>query len=145
MNEAISFFIPYEVLPKQSMVAGRNIHTGQPLCRTRKRTRDNAKALTMFAAAHRPDVPLTGALRLTLVFMYPWRKAEPLKNRAKGKRPKDTLPDLENLTKQLVDVLERTGFFANDGAISSMRLDKFWTSNVGVSVLLEMDDRWLTN
>ena len=68
------------------------------------------------------------------------RKAEPLKNRDKGKLAKDTAPDGEQLLKQLNDVMESVGFFKNDGQIADMRVRKFWTDNVGVSVLLETID-----
>lgn len=139
----IAFYIPCEVQPKQSFRAavipnkgGKGFHTRsyQPA-----KVTESAKMLAVFAAAHRPDEPLKGALSLSLVFLYPWRKTEPKRNRARKSLPKDTSPDCDNLAKQLVDVLQKVGFFRNDAQISELRIRKRWSDQFGISVLLKDD------
>ncbi len=135
----IEFTIPYIVAPKNAdrsrVVQGGNgkawAHHYQP-----KKVTDNAKTLAALCAEYRPESPMLGPIRLTLAFWYPWRKTEPLKNR-KAPVAKDTKPDLDNLEKQITDVLERSGFFANDSQIAEKRSCKGWRDQGFVKVVIE--------
>ncbi len=135
MTEPLQFFVPYRAQPKQSVRAYRTkdgkVGTYRP-----QRVDENAKAVRTFMAAHRPDKPLEGPLRLELAFYYPWRKAATKAQRACGRQPKDTGPDCDNLAKQVADELEHMGFFTNDSQIADLHVQKFWTDNVGVSITL---------
>ncbi len=135
----IKFTIPYLVQPKNAdrsrVVANSKgelfSHHYQP-----KKVADNAKALAALCAEYRPESPILGPIRLWLEFRYPWRKSEPKKNRHRI-RAKDTKPDLDNLEKQLVDVLERSGFFTNDSQVAEKRSVKTWGEQGFVSVIIE--------
>ena len=131
----IEFTIPLIVHPKQGdrvQVVSRGgktwAHHHQP-----DKVLDNARAITTLCGRHRP---MRGPIRLSLFFRYPWRTSEPKKNR-NGFKPKDTKPDLENLEKQIVDELERTGFFVNDGQVAEKHSQKGWTEQGSVSVIIE--------
>lgn len=84
-----------------------------------------------------PERPLEGAIRLRLEFVFPWRKSEPKKNRALGKIPMTTKPDWDNLSKTIVDAMEKLLFFNNDSQIYSATPEKYWGDNVGITVTIE--------
>lgn len=134
----IEFTIPYMVAPKNAD-RSRVVQTGgkawshhyQP-----KSVMDNARALALLCAEHRPKTPMLGPIYLDLTYLYPWRKSEPEKDRPLY-RPKDTSPDLCNLDKQLVDVLERSGFFTNDSHVVEKHSRKRWADQGGVWVVIE--------
>jgi len=126
----LSFFIPHEVKPKQSMRMANGVSY------TPAKIKNNAKALQALLLPHRPKVPLSGPLRLDLLFQFPWRKSEPKKNRTRA-WPKDTKPDFDNLCKQFCDVLQSMGFFWNDSQIADVRIRKVWTDSPGVQVMIE--------
>ncbi len=115
----IAFTVPFQVKPKQSTRFGGK--RSFPDAKVKR----NAQGLTALIAEHRPPKPLEGPLSLSLVFIYPWRKAEPKKNRV-GMKPKDTTPDLDNLTKQVCDVMQSVGFYVNDSQIARKKLEKNW-------------------
>lgn len=83
---------------------------------------------------HTPPKPLEGALAVTIIWNYPWRKSEPKKNRVHGSLPCDTRPDCDNLAKGFLDCMGRLGFFIDDAQISDLRFSKNWTEHPGISV-----------
>lgn len=128
---AISFTLPCGVEPKQSFRArkdGRNYPT--------PKTKENARALAAFAAPHRPEAPFVGPLRLDVEFRYRWRKKVTKKQMERLYIPKDTAPDIDNLTKQLCDVLQKCGFYMNDGQVASLAARKVWCNESSVVVNL---------
>lgn len=127
-SAVIDFTLPILGKPKQSFKKGRT-HGYTP-----EETDAHAKALAWYMGAHRPSVPLVGPVGLVAVFRWPWRKAEPKKNRDKGWMWKDTEPDPDNLLKQLADVLEGVGFVRNDSQIAWPTVRKLWTPQGGVDV-----------
>lgn len=129
---AITFEIPWEVKPKQSMRFTRTGHRYQPAG-----VKQNEAALCMFMGAHRPAKPLTGPLRVCYTFRYAWRAGESKKRRAEGTWPKDTSPDLDNLSKQLTDCAVKSGFMLNDGQIAELSVRKLWCDRPGVGVTIE--------
>lgn len=129
----IAFTVPFQVKPKQSTRFGGK--RSFPDAKVKR----NAQGLTALIAEHRPPKPLEGPISLSLVFVYPWRKAEPKKNRV-GMKPKDTRPDLDNLTKQVCDVMESTGFYTNDSQIAKYELSKWYGDAPELHVELSMID-----
>lgn len=136
----IDFFIPCQVTPKQgdrSSIAAtksgrRFVRHYQP-----KNVVKNAEAISALAAYHRPAKPLEGPVRLSLQFYFPWRKSDSKRYREPGYRPMDTKPDLDNLAKQMCDVLQRCGFFRNDSQICDISIRKGRSDVVGVRVTVE--------
>lgn len=131
-SRTIEFFIPWRVKPKQSFRARRG-RRGHP----DRKVKNNAGALAAFAAQHLPAAPLVGPLRLDVVVRYAWRQSESKRTRELGGLFKDTSPDWDNLGKQIGDVLQAAGFFANDGQIADGRVRKVWGSRpAGVEIRL---------
>jgi len=84
---------------------------------------------------HRPLEPLEGALCLEVLFAYPYRQADAKK--AQGLDIwKDTQPDCDNLNKGLADIMEKLGFFSNDGQISMLIVEKIWSETPRVEIKL---------
>tara|TARA_R110000824_G_scaffold270047_1_gene458524 strand:+ start:2003 stop:2419 length:417 start_codon:yes stop_codon:yes gene_type:complete len=100
----------------------------------------NVKAMkqiwTSSLIPHKPDEPLKGALSLEVLFAYPYRKADAKK--AQGRDIlKDTQPDCDNMVKGLSDIMEKLGFFTNDGQISSLTVHKIWADTPRVEINLD--------
>ena len=100
---------------------------------------DSVKAKEMFAELfqpYAPSKPLEGALRLTVKWIYPYRKSEPKKNQ---EFPIwcDTRPDGDNLLKMPKDVMGDLGFYKDDGQIASLCFDKMWAKDFGIYIKLK--------
>jgi len=79
---------------------------------------------------------MTGPLRITLVFCFPWRKAEKKAVRAKGWSFMDKRPDIDNLMKPFFDSCNDI-CFDDDGQIVSVQAIKIRTDEPGIFVKLE--------
>jgi Holliday junction resolvase RusA-like endonuclease len=86
-------------------------------------------------APHVPGEPLRGAVKFTAVFVWPFRKAESKRNKAKPLVPMDVKPDFDNLAKTLCDVLTKLRFWEDDANVTDGRVVKFWGANPGVYIL----------
>ena len=78
-----------------------------------------------------PDEPLSGPIRMTVVWGFP----------ESGKHPNGSWhiqkPDLDNLQKTLQDVMTELGFWIDDKQIAQLQVMKIWTWHPGISVILE--------
>lgn len=92
------------------------------------------------ASALRPFIPkraFTGPLRIVAEWTWPWRVAEPKKNRVDGWLWKDSSPDCENCQKGLSDQMQYLGFFTDDAQICDMRVLRRWGDRPGIRITLE--------
>lgn len=80
--------------------------------------------------------PMTGPLRITLLFCFPWRKAEKKATKAKGWDFMDKRPDIDNLMKPFFDSCNDI-CFDDDGQIVSVSALKIRTDEPGIFVKLE--------
>lgn len=135
----LEFFIPHAVAPKQTK-ANRLMKRKDGSSFIGRFTpadvRRNEEALASLLASHVPAKPLSGPVRARLVFQYSWRKSDSARRRAAGSQLKDTRPDCDNLVKNLLDVMERMGFFSNDAQVCDLHVRKVWTDSPGVQVCL---------
>lgn len=91
---------------------------------------------------HTPPAPFTGPLYLSIAFTWPWRKSEPKKNRASGRKWRDTKPDCSNIVKMVEDCMTRLGFWGDDSQVALLTVSKRWGDTPGISVAMqEMDGR----
>lgn len=84
-----------------------------------------------------PPAPLEGALRVSVEWTYPWRKAESKKNRAIGYLSCTTRPDVDNLCKLLFDCMTRLGYWGDDSLIADLRFRKGWGDRCGIGIEIE--------
>ena len=129
----IEFEIPFTVQPKQ---ADRSTKSGihyQP-----KEVTENANNLAALVAPYRPAKPLDGPIIATFTFKFPWIGKHKKIRQTHTWWPKDTIPDLDNLEKQLCDVFQRSGFFKNDSRIFRKVTEKRYEDQGGINVRLEV-------
>lgn len=80
---------------------------------------------------------LEGPVYLTVVFEFPYRKAEPKKNREGFKfLHKDTKPDTDNMVKLVKDAIGEAGFWKDDAQVAHELVAKRWGPEPGVHILL---------
>lgn len=134
MANAIYFFVPFQVQPKQadrSRIA-QNAHGDNYIAHyPSAKVKENTRNLAALIEPHRPHELFRGPLRVEITICYAWRKAETNKHRLLAALPKDTKPDADNLSKGITDVLESIGFFANDAQIAELHVRKCWTAKPG--------------
>jgi Holliday junction resolvase RusA-like endonuclease len=82
---------------------------------------------------YKPQKPLEGALKLSVVWVYPYRATEPKKNRT-GLIPCTTRPDSSNLIKMPEDILTKLGFIQDDSQFSEIEFKKFYGENPYIEV-----------
>lgn len=97
-------------------------------------------AVAAAALPHRPARPLDGPLSLMLVYSMP----RPKSHYRSGKRShelKDGMtanhtqkPDLDNLTKAVLDALTQIGMWRDDSQVCEKREVKVWSERGGVDV-----------
>lgn len=136
----IEFFVPCNIEPKQ----GDRVRIAQSkggkrfaMHYTPGKVKKNAGNLAAIIAPHRPAEPMQGPLRLSVIFQYAWRASESKKTKEKPFAYKDKKPDIDNLMKQISDVLQATGFVVNDAQFADVTLKKVWTVTPGVHVRIE--------
>lgn len=93
------------------------------------------KNLLNLLCSESPDKPFEGATEVVIRLVFPWRKSEPKKNRVNGILPMTTKPDLDNLSKMLVDSMAEANWFAGgDQQVFLLTLSKWWGDEVGIAI-----------
>ncbi len=117
---------------KQHLRIVRNIN-GQTRAFQPAKVKQAEESILDLFLPYAPPTPLTGPLKVELTLVYPWRKAEPKKNRQGRRRWKDTRPDLDNSGKLIIDAIAPK-FFIDDAQICSMDYQKFWGDTPGIGL-----------
>lgn len=81
--------------------------------------------------AHAPEKPLEGPLGLEFVAGMPIPTSTPKKQREamlRGEKAHTKKPDLDNLSKQLLDAMTRVGFWRDDRQVVSLRCSKIYAA-----------------
>jgi len=91
-------------------------------------------ALLIEAKKELEGIPIEGAVKLDLVFVWPWLKSHSKKQRAAGRMWKTTSPDLDNLIKTFTDRLSKLLFIGNDGTVCDRRERKYYGDHPGITV-----------
>lgn len=85
------------------------------------------QTLAALMIAYAPAKPLEGPIKVTIHLSWPYRKAEPKKNRTRAIYH-DRRPDLDNLVKGYIDTMTRVGFWTDDGQIAVLTVGKWWSA-----------------
>jgi Holliday junction resolvase RusA-like endonuclease len=104
--------------------------------KTSKGKRTESELMTLLME-HRPPEPFEGPVSLIVAWDYPWRKAEPKKNRGRGFRWCSTRPDCDNILKLLQDVMSRLGFWHDDSQVAKLVFGKRWADCPGIYVSIK--------
>ena len=81
-------------------------------------------------AAHRPERPLEGGVRLRVLWCFASKSHKHGEYRI-------TRPDTDNLQKLLKDCMTAVGFWRDDAQVCCEVVEKFWTNVPGIYVIAE--------
>lgn len=87
---------------------------------------------------HKPSEPFGGALSVSIRFFFAYRKTEKKSITNSGIIiPKLTKPDLDNMSKNVLDAMTRLGFWQDDALICDLNLQKFYAPQGKISFKIE--------
>ena len=121
---SIAFTVDYEVQAKQGDRSFYNQRLGRVMHFPDAKVVRNSDALVALCAQHVPAKPMEGPVALSLAFTFPWPASMSRRKREQCRGWKSTKPDLDNLEKQVCDVLQKAGFFLNDSQIAMKTTSK---------------------
>lgn len=127
----VEFFMPMK--PPTVTHQEKKVHVvnGKPVMYEPPQLRAARSKLTAHLARHRPDQPMTGALRLVVKWCYPFGDKQ-----APGTY-KTTRPDTDNLQKLLKDCMTDVGFWKDDAQVASEIVEKFWATVPGIYICVQ--------
>ncbi len=104
---------------------------------TKKKVRQSENFLAALCSMHVPDVPFSEPVAVTMSWTFPWRKSERKSTvRAGVPIPHVSRPDLDNLEKNLLDVLTRLRFWTDDSLVAVKSTSKWWGPNPGIGIAI---------
>ena len=80
-----------------------------------------------------------GAIKVDILWAYPFRKSETKKRREMEIIPCDTRPDADNILKGFLDILTKLHFWEDDSQISELHFKKVWSSIPGITLDIKQD------
>ena len=130
--KVINFKIP--LVPKPQMRVrhfAKQAKSGKQFSGTYKATeqQDYENMFMPLLAKHKPDKPLSGAIELAVIALLPIPQSKPLwwRKALFHKKVFHTCrPDIDNLLKNLLDCMEKVGYFNNDSQICSIYFRKVY-------------------
>lgn len=126
----MEFFMP--MLPPTVTHQEKKIKVvnGKPIVYEPPELKDARAKLTAHLSRHKPEKPMTGAVRLVVRWLFPAGK------HLDGEY-KTTKPDTDNLQKLLKDCMTDLGFWKGDEIVASELCEKFWAEITGIYVKAE--------
>lgn len=123
----LEFFMPMERIPTATgQERGVNLKTG--IYYEHAGAKASRAKLNGHLAPHRPEMPLTGPIRLTVKWCFPATKAHPAGSWKASK------PDTDNLLKILKDEMTHLGFWKDDAQVCSEINEKFYWNIPGIYI-----------
>jgi Holliday junction resolvase RusA-like endonuclease len=107
-----------------------HVVNGKPVPYEPPELKDARAKLMAHLAAHRPQQPYEGGVRLTVKWLFP-------KGSHKHGEYRTTKPDTDNLQKLLKDCMTRSHFWTDDALVASEICEKFWSDTPGIYVKIE--------
>ena len=94
------------------------------------------KNLLNLLCSQSPPKPFRGATKGEGGLVFPWRKSEAKKRRKLGIIPMTTKPDLDNLSKMILDSMAEANWFeGGDQQVYDLTLRKWWGDEVGITII----------
>lgn len=108
-----------------------HVVNGKPVIYEPQELKATRQKLQAHLIPYRPEVPLTGPLRLTTWWCFP------LKGKHRDGEYKISKPDTDNLVKLLKDVMTEVCFWKDDAQVASEVIEKYWAEVPGIYVKVE--------
>jgi len=90
--------------------------------------------LELHLTQNAPPQPYNGNLKVKVDWIYPWRTSETKKNKKLGILPCSKRPDCDNIAKGLLDAMQATGWFKDDGQIYDLSICKYYGEQCGINI-----------
>ncbi len=127
--------VPPTATAQQKGVFVRN---GRARFFTKAKVRDAEDFLAALLAPHAPAEPLRGPVYFQARWCFPYRKSEPKRVTKAGEEiPHTSRPDLDNLEKNLLDVLTRLRFWEDDAQVYAKSTAKAWGPSPYLSIVIK--------
>ncbi len=130
----IEFFMPMHPPTATHQEKCVRMVKGKPVFYDPPKVQAARSKLTAHLAAHRPQRPMEGTVRLVVKWCFP-RKGRPDGAYHTAK------PDTDNLQKLLKDCMTAVGFWKDDAQVASEICEKFWAEAPGIYIAVEDMDR----
>ena len=127
----IEFFMAMRVPTITHQMHKVSMAKGKPRFYEPYELQDARKKLRAYLGMHRPEKPLTGALRLVAKWIFSPGKSH------KANTWKTTKPDTDNMIKLLKDCMTAEGFWQDDSQVASELTEKFYGEHEGIYVRVE--------
>lgn len=102
---------------------------------TKKKVRQSENFLAALISMHAPDIPFSCPVSLMVRWEFPYRKSERKGTVKAGVPvPHTSRPDLDNLEKNLLDVLTRLNFWTDDSLVAEKFTSKCWGPKPGIDI-----------
>jgi Holliday junction resolvase RusA-like endonuclease len=144
---SVEFFLPCEpptvnhqsgrvlvVRPMWSPKKGRMVPV--PQVADSKELKAAKQAIEKMLMPYRIPRPISGPVKLTVEFTWPWRQGDSKRVRAQGRLPKTTRPDATNTAKTFEDRLVATGFLEDDNQVTEIVVRKWFGDTPGIKVTI---------
>lgn len=144
----VDLFLPCVPPTRTAQQKRVRVVKGKPVFFHDSKAREAEHTYQSLLADKRPQNPATGAIRIDIEVIWPWRKCDQstVARRAltiKHKRKWFTgKPDLDNFAKQFVDVLVTMRFIEDDKQVVELRLRKFVGEEPGLMLGIWKLQEW---
>lgn len=127
--EHLEFFMPMAVVPTAThQMQSIGVRNGKPYVYEPDSVKNARQKFMAHLAAHIPEAPMQGPISLMVKWCFP------IIGKHVNGEYKTTKSDLDNLAKQLLDVMTVLGFWKDDAQIACLILEKFWASRPGIFI-----------
>lgn len=107
------------------------MHNGKPLVYEPANVKTARSKLEAHLSKHAPKNPITHPLLVHVKWLYP------AGTKHENGEYKETKPDLDNLSKMLLDVMTKLHFWKDDSLIVGLVLEKFWAATPGIYISID--------
>lgn len=136
----IYFKLPIVPPTATAQQKGVFVRNGRAHFFTKQKVRDAEDFLAAMIAPHVPEEPLAGPVYFQARWCFPYRKSEPKRvTRAGLEIPHTSRPDLDNLEKNLLDVLTRLRFWEDDAQVFTKSTAKFWGPSPYLAIAIKTE------
>ncbi len=128
----MNFFIAINPPTATAQEKKIRVLNGKPLLFDPAPVKDAKNLLTSYLISHKPEMPIEGAVGLTVLWLFPKGKSH------RHGEWRITKPDTDNLQKLLKDCMTRCGFWKDDAQVVRETVEKRWSDEpCGIYIEIE--------
>lgn len=116
------------------------VRGGRPIFYTKKSVKDDQARIMPALRKHCPALPIAGPVSLELAFVFSFKARTSLREREQGVIPMTERPDVDNLSKGVIDAMTKCGWWLDDSQITSLTVVKVRGASPRLCVSVEGED-----